>query len=127
MPIQGIVPSQYSECFRLGVCPLSSWATLLNGVHVHPGGGCVSGIPTDRANRPGITPVVASLPPVRPVPISETSPAIAQPLEVRADGGFELRRFGELGFEFGDEAGHLGFEGFAVVLYVFGADVAAGG
>ena len=62
--------------------------------------------------------------------VGSSFPAAVDPkplVRVGADGGFELRGFGELGFEFGDEAVHFGFEGFAIVFNVFGADVAAGG
>ena len=95
MPIHGIPPSQYSGCLRLGVCPLSSWATLLSDVHDQPGGGVRLGHPTDRAIRPGITPVVASRPPVRPVPSSSSLSTIPQPLLVSIDGLSQLRGFGE--------------------------------
>src|SRR4051794_36167252 len=64
IPIQGIVPPQYSGCRLLGVCPDSSLATEDNGVQLQPSGLGKLGNPTESAYRPGITATVASRPPV---------------------------------------------------------------
>ncbi len=64
MPIQGILPSQYSGCCLLGVCPVSSRVTSVSLSHFHPFGAGSSGIPTARAYSPAICPVVAARPPV---------------------------------------------------------------
>jgi hypothetical protein len=64
MLIQGIDPPQYSGCFRLGVCPDSRRAIVVNGVQRHPTAAGVAGIPTASASVGGICLVVASRPPV---------------------------------------------------------------